>query len=149
MARYSAGARASGAGSNILPIGSIFSAAAINFRLREIGVFNTTTTAMVVGLARLGTNQGTPGTGLTETSHDFSTATASCTTFNTHTAQGTMTLTDLGYRATLGAAAGAGVIWTFGGDLGINANVGTTNGIGIYVPTGTGQITDFYLVWEE
>jgi hypothetical protein len=128
---------------------SIFSAASVNFRLREIGVFNTTTTALCVGLARLGTNQGTPGTGLTEFNLDNDGVTASSTAFGTHTAQGTMTLTDGGYRATLGAAAGSGVIWTFANDVGFKAAAGTTNGAGVIIPTGTGQVCDIYFVWDE
>lgn len=146
MARYSVGARAAGAGSSTLPIGSLYAAASVNFRLREVGVFNTTTTALVVAMCRLSTT-GTQGSALTEAGHDASSVTSSAQGFNTHTVA--PTLVDLGYRATLGAAAGAGVIWTFGSDTGLNVNTGTTNGIGIYVPTGTGQIVDFYFVWDE
>jgi hypothetical protein len=49
----------------------------------------------------------------------------------------------------LGAAVGSAFVWTFGGDVGLNANVGTGNGIGIYIPTGTGQVLDWYIVWSE
>jgi hypothetical protein len=148
--RASVGARATAVGTNVLPIGSLFSTASINFRLREVGVFATTATGgFTVGLARLGTSQGTPGGTLNEASHDGTGGTPAITAFNTHTAQGTMTLTDLGYRYHMGAFIGAGVIWTFGGDVGINTATGTTNGIGIYVPNGTSQICDFYFVWDE
>lgn len=146
MARYSVGARAAGAGSATLPIGSLYAAAAVNFRLREVGVFNTTTTACVVALCRMSTT-GTQGSALTEQGHDASSVTSSSQGFNTHTVA--PTLVDMGYRTTLGAAAGSGVIWTFGSDTGVNVNVGTTNGVGIYVPTGTGQVCDFYFVWDE
>ena len=143
MARYTVGARASGAGSATLPIGSLYAAAAVGGKVREVGVFNTTTTALVVGLCTL-TSAGTQGSGLTEAKYDPSTATPSCSGFNTHTVA--PTLADLGYRADLGAAVGAGIIWTFG-DTGLVIPVGTGNGVGIYVPTGTGQICDFYIVW--
>ena len=147
MGRFSVGARTT-AGSNVLPLMSLFSAASVNFRMREIGIFNTTTTALTVGLARLGTNQGTPGSALTEFSLDSSGIAASCTAF-THSAQGTMTLTDAGYRARLGAADGTAMIWTFANDVGLNAATATTNGVGVYIPTGTGQICDIYFVWDE
>jgi hypothetical protein len=133
MARYSVGARAAAIGSATIPLGSLYATASVNFRLREVGVFNTTTTAVVVAL--------------TEFALDHSSVAASAEGFNSHTVG--PTLADGGYRATLGAAAGAGVIWTFGGDAGINVNAATTNGIGIYTPTGTGQICDFYFVWDE
>jgi hypothetical protein len=148
MARFSVGARTS-AGSNVLPLMSIFSSASVNFRLREVGVTNTTTTALCIGLARLATNQGTPGSGLTEFNLDNDGVTASSTAFNTHSAQGTMTLVDAGYRATIGAAAGAGFVWTFGNDVGLKAAAGTTNGVGVIIPTGSGQICDIYFVWDE
>jgi hypothetical protein len=147
MARYSAGARSAGAGSTTLPIGSLYAAAAVNFRLREIGVFNTTATACALKLVRLST-AGTQGSGLTESPHDASSVAASCTAFNTHTVAPTIA-NDLGYNASLGAAIGSGIIWTFGGDTGINVNVGTGNGVGIIVATGTGQICDFWFMWDE
>lgn len=146
MGRCMVGARAAGAGSATLPIGSIYSSASVNPRLREVGVFNTTTTSLVVALCRLSTT-GTQGAALTEAAADATGAAPAVSGFNTHTVA--PTLVDLGYRATLGAAIGAGVIWTFGGDIGITCAVGTANGIGIYIPTGTGQIVDFYFVWDE
>lgn len=146
MARYAVGARAAGAGSATLPIGSLYAAAAVNFRMREIGIFNTTATAVVVGLCRVSTT-GTQGSALTEQGLDSSSVTSSCQGFNTHTVA--PTLVDMGYRAQLGAAIGSGIVWTFANDTGINVNVGTANGLGIYIPTGTGQVCDFYFVWDE
>jgi hypothetical protein len=146
MAMYVAGARATGAGSATLPCGSLYSAAAVNMRVREIGVTNTTATAVAVALCRLSTT-GTQGTALTEQNMDASAVTSSCQAFNTHTVG--PTLVDLGFRTTLGAAVGSAFVWTFGGDVGINANVGTGNGLGIYIPTGTGQVLDWYIVWSE
>lgn len=144
MARYSAGTR-TGAGSTTLPIISLYSSAAVNPSIVEIGVFNTTSTTVALKLVKL-TTAGTPGAGLTETGHEASSAAAACTAFTTHTV--TATLVDMGYNISLGAAVGAGVIWTFG-DKGLSVPVGTGNGVGVIVATGTGQVCDAYLVWDE
>ena len=145
MSRFSAGTRTA-AGSTTLPIISLYSSASVNFAIVEIGVFNTTTTAVALKLCKL-TTAGTPGAGLTETSHEYGAPTASCTAFNTHSSTGP-TVVDLGYNVTLGAAAGSGIIWTFG-DRGLIVPIGTGNGVGIIVATGTGQICDAYIVWDE
>jgi hypothetical protein len=146
MARYSAGARTS-AGSTTLPIISLYAAAAVDGHIREIGVTNTTVTAVALKLIRL-TSTGTQGAALTETSHDPAGAASSCQAFNTHSANPTLG-GDLGYNVTLGAAIGSGVIWTFGGDLGLMIPTGVANGLGVIVATGTGQICDAWIVWEE
>jgi hypothetical protein len=147
MARYTVGGVATIAGTSTLPLVSIYSSASVNFRLREVHIFNTTATGgFVVALCRLSTT-GTQGTGLTEVALDGSADTASCTAFAGHTVA--PTLADLGYRKRMGAAIGDGVIWTFNNDVGVNVNTGTTNGIGLYVPTGTGQICDYVLTWDE
>jgi len=146
MARFSTGTR-TGAGSTTLPIISLYSSATVNARIREIGIFNTTTTAVALKLTRL-TSTGTQGGGLTETSHDATGGTAACTAFGTHTVAPTLG-GDLGYNVVLGAAAGAGVIFTFGSDTGLATAVGTANGVGVIVATGTGQICDAYIVWDE
>lgn len=146
MARYTVGARSTGAGSATLPNGSLYAAAAVNMRLREVGVFNTTATAVAVAMCRMSTT-GTQGAALTEQGVDGSSVVASCQAFNTHTVG--PTLVDMGYRAVLGAAVGSGIVWTFGSDIGMNVNIGVANGLGIYIPTGTGQVLDFYFVWDE
>jgi hypothetical protein len=145
VARYSAGVL-TGAGSTTLPIISLYSAAAVAPKIREIGVFNTTSTAVALRVVLL-SSAGTQGTGLTEGKHDQDSATASCTAFTTHTGGPTIA-SDLGYRASLGAAVGAGVIWTFG-DTGLRCAVGTGNGIGVVVENGTGQACQAYIVWDE
>lgn len=145
MARYSAGVKTS-AGSTTLPIASLYSAASVGAKLREVGVFNTTNTAVDVKLTRL-TTAGTQGTGLTESKYDPDSAAASCTAFTTHTVAPTLG-DDLGYRATLGAAAGAGVIWTFG-ENGLRVPTGTANGVGVLIENGTGQACQVYFVWDE
>jgi len=145
VARFSVAARAAGAGSTLLPSGSLYSPAGSGGRLREVGVFNTTATAVAIKLARL-TTAGTQGATLTEVEHDEVGPPPLMTAFNTHTAGPTIA-GDL-YQASLGAAIGAGVIWTFG-DSGIVIPVAVTNGVGIVTATGTGQILDFYFVWDE
>lgn len=145
MARYSAGVKTS-AGSTTLPIISLYSAAAVAPKVREIGVFNTTSTAVDVKLTTM-TTQGTPGSGLTEAKYDPDSNGAQCTAFTTHSVAPTLG-SDLGYRASLGAAVGAGVIWTFG-DSGIRISTGTANGIGVIVENGTGQACQAYITWDE
>jgi hypothetical protein len=125
---------------------SIYSATSVSGTLREVGVFNTTDTAVAVRLVRL-TTQGTPGAGLTRAEHRPDGVASSCTPFNTHSGDATVG-DDLGYRATLGAAKGAGAIWTFG-DTGIVIPTGTANGIGVILENGTGQALQAYLVWDE
>lgn len=145
MARYSVGVKTT-AGSTTLPIISLYNTAAVVAKLREVGCFNTTNTAVDIKLTTL-TSQGTPGSGLTEANYDSGSAAAACTAFTTHSA-GTPVGVDLGYRASLGAAVGAGVIWTFG-DTGIRVAAGTANGIGVIPENGTGQACQAYLVWDE
>lgn len=146
MPRHSVGARSTGAGSTTLPVGSLYAAAAAGAQLREIGVFLTTVTPVALKLTRM-TTQGTPGSGLTEAAHNQNRVAPQCTAFDTHTIAPTLG-DDLGYRATLGAAIGASAIWTFGDD-GLVIPEGTANGIGIVVATGTGQVIDWYMVWDE
>lgn len=146
MPRYSAGGRSTGAGSTTLPVGSIYSGAAGPTKIVEIGVFNTTAVAAAIKLVRL-TSTGTQGAGLTEAPHENDASGAVATAFDTHSAAPTLG-NDLGYRASLGAAIGAGVIWTFDNG-GLRIAPGVANGVGIIVASGTGQILDWYVVWDE
>lgn len=145
MARYSAGCLTT-AGSTSLPIISLYSGASVGPKIREIGVFNTTSTHVAIKLVRV-TTTGTQGAGLTEAKYDPDSATASCAAFNTHSANPTLG-DDLGYRSDLGAAVGAGIIFTFG-DSGIRVPTGTGNGVGVIVENGTGQPCQAYIVWDE
>ena len=148
MARFSSGARSAGAGSTTLPIGSLYGGSTGGCRVREIGVYNTATSTSVALMLMRVTNTGTQGSGLTEAKHDLGSGPALCTAFNTHTADPTSGGIDLGYRTLLGAAAGAAMIWTFG-DSGLVIPADTTEGVAIIPATGTGQICDFYFVWDE
>lgn len=147
MAVYSGGARTTNAPTATLPAASLYATAAVTFSILEIGITNTTATACVVGLCRL-TTTGTQGATITTTASLGQGGVApSAVMKQSHTSTGP-TLADLGYRWSLGAAIGSGVIWTFqNGELEVLA--ATTNGIGIFCPTGTGQIVDFYMKWLE
>lgn len=146
MARYSFGMRSTVAGTNLRAQMSLFGIAGVGCRVREVGVFNTTTTATAVMLGRL-TNATGVGAGQTEGEYDENAPAPSCTIFAGHTADGGVG--QILRQATIGAAAGAGVIWTFG-DSGLIVQPGTANGIGILIPSGvTGQICDVYIDWEE
>jgi hypothetical protein len=102
-------------------------AASGNLHVREVGAFNTTTTAAEE-------NVSDP----------------------THTILGVVSgvhsvAPSIGgpiRTAQLGAAIGSGVIWTFG-EAGLIIPEGTANGISIVVPQGTGQHFDFYFEWDE
>lgn len=147
MARYTVGGVATIAGTATLPLVSLYNTAGVQAHLREVHFFNSTATGgFVAALCRLST-AGTQGTGLTAVRTDGDSGAAACTPFAGHT--GAPTLADLGYRKRVGAAVGDGVIWTFNDGAGITAPLGTANGIGLYVPTGTGQILDYVLVWDE
>jgi len=145
MARYQAGVKTT-AGSLTLPVISLYAVAGSSGTLRQLAIFNTTSTAVELKLMRL-TTAGTQGAGLTESKHNPSSPAAACTAFTTHSADPTLG-DDLGYRWVLGAAVGAGVIETFG-DTGLMIPVGATNGIGVVVAAGTGQPCQAYLVWDE
>ena len=142
--RHSVAGRSTVVGTTVRAVASIFSVAATGINLREVGVFNTTTTAVAVALCRF-TNATGVGAGLTEVDWDEAKV-ARVTGFAGHTADGAV---GSNFRyASLGAAIGSGVIWTFG-DNGFVVAVGTGNGVGIICPTGTGQILDYYIDWDE
>ncbi len=145
MARYITGVTSTGAGSTTLPLVSLYSIAAVGFELREAASFNTTVTAARNQLRRL-TTTGTVGAALTESKYDDDSAAASATAVNTHTVA--PTLGDPLHLMPMGAAIGSGTILTFY-DRGVECPVGTANGIGIIVATGTGQIADIHMVWDE
>lgn len=142
--RHSIAGRSTVVGTTLRAGVSLFAVAATGAKLREVGVINTTSTAFAVALCRF-TNATGVGAGLTEVDYDPANP-AVCTGFAGHTADGAV---GANFRyASIGAAVGAGVVWTFG-DSGILIPVGTANGIGIICPTGTGQIFDYWLDWDD
>lgn len=145
MARVAVAGRSTVAGTNVRALASVFNTAALRLRVMEIGVFNTTATAVAVGVVRF-TNATNVGAGLTEVMVDDVLHTPIATAFAGHTGDGAVG--SLVRAAVLGAAVGSGVIWTFGGS-GLWVDDGTANGVGIVIPTGTGQICDYHIEWEE
>jgi hypothetical protein len=145
MARYSFGMRATVVGTAARAIASIFATASGGFRLVEVGVTNTTTTAITVALARF-TAATNVGAGQTEGEYDTDGVPPLATVFAGHTGDGTVG--QILRQASVGAAVGAGVIWTFGNG-GIIVPSGTANGIGITIPQGTGQLCDIDFTWDE
>jgi hypothetical protein len=146
MSRYSAAFRSSSAGSTTLPLGSLYAPAGNRLLLREVHVFNTTTTATDMAL-RAFTATGTQGSGITEVEYDPGSPPVLGTVFDTHTVTPTITAGTLAV-ASLAAAVGGGVVWTFH-DEPIVIPAGTGNGVGVIVQTGTGQICDLTFVWDE
>ena len=148
MARFSVGVKSATAGTAARALVSLYNIANFSAKLREAGIFNTTNTATDMKLVSFSTT-GTQGAALTEFATDAAAGTlaALATAFNSHTVDATAV--DGGYRAALGAAIGAGVIWTFG-DAGVRAAAGTASGLGVTPADGaTGQICQVYFVWDE
>ncbi len=116
------------------------------FWVVEFGVFNTTDTEFAIALSRYSAS-GTVGAAITEVSADDHAYTAA--TVATGVNSTAATLAGGPYvQATIGAAKGAGTIFTFGKN-GLYIAGASDQGIMAYVPTGTGQHFDFYWVWDE
>lgn len=115
------------------------------FRLREVGVFNTTTTAFTVGVG-VATALGTVAGALTEFCEDDPGHTVLAIGNTSHSADATIAA--VVRQASVGAAIGAGVVFTFG-ENGLYRPEGTGNGVVLTCPTGTAQFFDFYFLWDE
>jgi hypothetical protein len=124
---------------------NLYASADGGFRLREVGVFNTTTTGVAVGLG-VATALGPVAGAGTEHCEDDPGHTVLAIMNTSHSADATIAATVR--QASLGAAIGSGVIWTFG-ENGLYRAEGTGNGVVITCPTGTAQFLDFYFVWDE
>lgn len=146
MARFSIAGRATVAGTSARAIASLFAPATGRGSIVEISVANTTSTAVCVGVIRFSAATNV-GAGLTEAEYDTTGNAPLCTGFAGHTADGTTSGGTI-EQVSLGAAVGAGWVWTFGNG-GLQIPEGTANGIGIYIPTGTGQILDYKICWDE
>jgi hypothetical protein len=152
MARFTAAWRTAGAGSTTLPIGSLYATAAVRPKLVEVGIFNTTATAVSLKICRL-TTTGTQGSTITAFAEDDPSQGAVGVAKDTHTVA--PTLGGVLRTVSLGAAIGSGVIYTLGSGKTAGVIVAsatgnaTTDGIGIIPLTGTGQICDVYFTWDE
>ncbi len=146
MARFSAGARMTSAPTSTLPGMSIYAASTGHVKLRELWIFNTTTSAFQVALRRL-TTAGTQGAAVDEQEYETDGPPVTATVVNSHTVGPTITAGFI-VQASVGAAIGAAVVFSFG-DNGILIPSGTANGLGITTPTGTGQVADVTWIWDE
>ena len=124
---------------------SVYATAAVRPQIMEIGVFNTTAVACAVAVTRA-TATGTQGAALTEVCTSDDSAVIIATGFNTHTVDATVGAAIR--QASLGAAIGSGVIWSWEEGEFIIDNA-TTAGVVITCPTGTGQHLDFWIAWKE
>lgn len=144
--RYSAGLLTA-AGSTTLPLAALVGAATIRPRIWEIGMFNTTAVAVALKLVRL-TTAGTPGAAASAIAIHVPEDTAPVAALRGTYTGAAPTITDAGYRCVLGAAVGAGCIWTFG-DSGFVLPAVAAAGAGIVVENGTGQAIQCYWAWSE
>lgn len=143
---YFASGGLSTAGSTTLPVFALVGSASVRARILEIGVFNTTTTAVALKLVRL-TTAGTPGTATTiDKMGPEDPAAAVCVARNTYSV--TATNTDAGFRCVLGAAIGSGFVWTFA-DYEFTTLVAANAAVACLVENGTGQPVQWYIKWKE
>ncbi len=149
MSGMSLGFRATGPGTNLLPLASIYAIANRRLVLKEVHVVNTTAVAVAIALQRL-TSAGTASAETGETQRDVDTATVIGDVRDTHTSTGPTITAGFIEAWVLGAVIGSGVVWEFKDpDRPLIVPAGTANGIGVTIPTGTGQICDVTFVWDE
>jgi hypothetical protein len=146
MTTYVAGGLTT-AGSTTLPVVALVGSASVRASIREIGVFNTTSTAVALKLCRL-TTAGTPGSTLTADKLDPADAVSNVALLKNTYSSTAPTTSDLGFRCVLGAAVGSGFVWTFEQDE-LCTLVAANAGIGILVENGTGQALQVYVKWTE
>lgn len=148
MARFSAAWRTNGAGSTTLPIAGLMSVAGCRPRIVEIGVFNTTASALDIAVRRV-TAVGTAGATQSVVYESDPSQTALATPKDLWTVAPTFVAGNIRTVA-LGASIGSGVIWTFSGPAnGLSIPNTTGDGIVIVPLTGTGQICDVSITWDE
>ena len=146
MSKYVAGLTTSG-GSSTLPACALVGGTGGRIRIVEIGVFNTTSTAVNLVLCRLST-AGTPGTAATSRLTDAADAAAAVGSLK-NTYSGTApTTTELGIGFPLPAAVGAGIVLTFPDDT-LTIAATANAGVGLIVESGTGQAVRTYWRWQE
>ena len=146
MSKFVAGLTTSG-GSSTLPACALVGGTGGRIRIVEIGVFNTTSTAVNLVLCRL-TTAGTPGTSATSRLTDSAdAATAVGTLKGTYTSTAPTT-TDLGIGFPLAAAVGTGVVLTFPDDT-LTIPATANAGIGLLVESGSPQNVRLWFRWNE
>lgn len=145
MARYAAGGLTT-AGSTTLPVFALLGGTTVVARVREIGVFNTTSTAVALKIVRV-TTAGTPGSTLTSQPTGIDPNASVALLKNTYSSTAPTTV-DLGYRCVLGAAVGSGFVWTFD-DWDLTTLLVANSAVGCLVENGTGQALQAYVKWFE
>jgi hypothetical protein len=135
------------AGSTTLPVFALVGSASVLCRVLEIGVFNTTATAVALKLCRL-TTAGTPGSTLTSDKMNPADPTANVGLLKNTYSSTAPTTSDAGFRTVLGAAVGSGFVWTFA-DWEFCTLVAANAGIGCLVENGTGQALQCYVKYRE
>ena len=126
----------------------VIGSANAQLHIREVGVFNTTATAVAVGLMRGSTAVGVGVGAVTVSKWNKDAVGTNSTAFTSNTGGTSPTSDGVFGRAALGAAIGSGMVWTFGEEGLIVPNL-TTASFHIVCPTGTAQFLDFYIVWDE
>jgi hypothetical protein len=152
--RFHAAGRSTNAPTSTLPAVSLISATTKSGYIREVGVFNTTVTAAAVSLRKF-SSAGTAGATITGGSYytleDGTVVAPALTLKDSFTSTAPTLVAGAIKQAPLGAAIGSGVIWTFG-DTGIvvpRTSAGGAAHCGILCPSGTGQIVDVDMQWDE
>lgn len=146
MSRFSSGGL-TGPGSTTLPLASLYAAATGRLFITQIGLTNTTATAVAIKLVRMSTAGTRPTAWAASTLSQEDTATAVGLAYGTHTVAPTLGA-DLGYRTVLAPAVGANVIWTWADRI-LTLSAVANNGIGVIVENGTGQALQAYFEWGE
>jgi hypothetical protein len=146
MSKFAARVTTTG-GTTTLPACALVGGTGGRIRISEIGIFNTTTTATGVILARLST-AGTPGTAATSRLTDQGDGAAAVGTLrNTYTSTAPTTA-DLGIGVYLAGAVGAGVVLTYPDDT-LTIDKVANSAIGLLTDTGTMPALFVYFRWYE
>jgi hypothetical protein len=132
------------AGTTLRPIATLYATATFGARVRKITLINTTTTAASYALIKVG---ATTNRGAATTSVGLDINPPQCAVYDGHTGDGASLGTPFDVQD-MPAAVGATIVWTFN-EGALLLPVGTANGIGIIVLTGTGQICRYAFHWEE
>jgi hypothetical protein len=146
MPRYSAGGIASAAATATLPSVTLAAASGSGCRLRQLSIFNTTTSAFYATLRRFST-AGTRGSAVNVHGPANSPA-AACTVADANTSTAPTLVNGVIEIAAIAASIGSGVIWTFD-DTTAELLAGTGNMFGILCPSGTGQVFTYTWHWDE
>jgi hypothetical protein len=146
MSRYGSGGLTT-AGSTTLPLSSIYATASGRIFITQLGITNTTATAVALKLVRV-TTAGTRPTAWTAAPLSLEDPAAAVgLAYGTHTVAPTLGA-DLGYRTVLGAAIGSNIIWTWP-DRVLTVTATANAGIAVIVENGTGQACQVYWEWGE